>query len=130
MLVKVREENDTYRTSNWYGSFAAVHKSSFCAQIVTLFSTVVRGSLLARKGSTPFRIAEVVPFPCILIKISLIFVHVAVQQVAEGGTRHRLSVAVRGRPPSGSWSWVVFTGVRDCPLKFFGVPVNFPVKSS
>ena len=38
-------------------------------------------------------------------------------------------MAVRGRPPSGSWSGVLFTSVRDCTLKFFGVPVNFPVKN-
>ena len=44
------------------------------------------------------------------------------------GTRHRLSVAVRGRPPSGSWSGVLFTGIRDCTLKCVGVPVKFPVK--
>jgi hypothetical protein len=35
---------------------------------------------------------------------------------------------VCGRPPSGSWSGVLFTGVRDCPLKCVCVPVNFPVK--
>ena len=38
-----------------------------------------------KKRSTPFRIAEIVPFPFILFSISLIFVHVAVQQGAEGG---------------------------------------------
>ena len=48
---------------------------------------------------------------------------------AEGGIRHRLSMAVRGRPPSGSWSGDLFTGVRDCLLKFVGVPVKFPVKN-
>jgi hypothetical protein len=37
-------------------------------------------------------------------------------------------MAVRGRPPSGSWSGVVFTDVRDCLLKSVGVPVKFPVK--
>jgi hypothetical protein len=46
------------------------------------------------------------------------------------GTRHRLSMAVRGRPPSGSWSGVLFTGVHDCLPKSVGVPVNFPVKHS
>jgi hypothetical protein len=38
-------------------------------------------------------------------------------------------MAVRGRPPNASWSGVLFTDVRDCVLKFVGVPVNFPVKS-
>ena len=38
-------------------------------------------------------------------------------------------MAVRGRPPSGSWSGVLFTEVRDCTLKCVGVPVNFPVKN-
>jgi hypothetical protein len=42
----------------------------------------------------------------------------------KGGIRHRLSMAVRGRPPSGSWSGVVFTDVRDCLLKSVGVPVK------
>ena len=37
-------------------------------------------------------------------------------------------MTVRGRPPSGSWRGVLFTNVRDCTLKFFGVPVKFPVK--
>ncbi len=38
-------------------------------------------------------------------------------------------MAVRGRPPSGSWSGFLFTEVRDCLLMFVGVPVNFPVKN-
>ncbi len=38
-------------------------------------------------------------------------------------------MTVRGRPPSGSWSGVLFTSVRDCLLKCVGVPVNFPVKN-
>jgi hypothetical protein len=46
----------------------------------------------------------------------------------EGGIRHRLSIAVRGRPPNGSWSGVLFTSIRDCTLKCVGVPVKFPVK--
>ena len=49
---------------------------------------------------------------------------------AEGGIRPGLFVAVRGRPPSGSWSGVLFTDICDCTLKSIGVPVNFPVKSS
>ena len=48
---------------------------------------------------------------------------------AEGGIRHRLSMTVCGRPPSGSWSEVMFTDVRDCMLKCVGVPVKFPVLS-
>lgn len=66
MPMKVKEENDIYRTSKLYGSFAAVHRISFCAQIVALLTAVVRSSLLARKGSIPFRITEIVPFPLIL----------------------------------------------------------------
>jgi hypothetical protein len=38
-------------------------------------------------------------------------------------------MAVRGRPPSGSWSGVLFTNARGCLLKCDGVPVNFPVKN-
>ncbi len=48
---------------------------------------------------------------------------------AEGGIRHRLSMAVRGRHPGGLESGFLFTGVRDCTLMFVGVPVNFPVKN-
>ena len=73
--------------SNWYGSFAVVHSGSFCAQIVAVSSAGVRGSLLARKCSTPFRIAEIVPFSLILFSISLMFVSVTVQQGAEEGYR-------------------------------------------
>ena len=47
----------------------------------------------------------------------------------EDWIRHRLSMAVRGRPPSGSWSGVLFTSVCSCLLKCAGVPVKFPVKS-
>ena len=47
----------------------------------------------------------------------------------KGGIRHRRSVAVRDRPPSGSWRGALFTDIRDCPLKSIGVPVKFPVKN-
>ncbi len=38
-------------------------------------------------------------------------------------------MASRGRTPSGSWSEVLFTNIRDYPLKCVGIPVNFSVKN-
>src|SRR6266571_4778431 len=79
--------------------FCPLWSMVYCCQSLSLLSV-----LLSKKGSFPFRSAEIVPFSFILyflIRRYLFMLCIPVQQGTDYGIRPGLSVAVCGHPPSG-----------------------------